>query len=374
MTGAQGERAESERYAYCSLPPGSIRQLGPDVSGARLEAILVSDSKWVNGTILRFYFFDRETDGEVVTFADGTTQWKAWTTDEAHRELVRNSFGAWKDIDLGLEFLETSRREDAEVRIGFMRGDGSWSYVGRDVLGQGINERTMNFGWDLVNGPNGPDHDTTLHEIGHTLGLPHEHQNPFAGLVWDEELVYAELAKEPNSWSREKTHWNIIRKIPADTVQGSSWDPDSIMHYPFEAGLILRPEKFRTQPLVPVGGLSPRDITWVRTFYPAIGEAALPELAPLVSTAVEAGPGKQSDFVVHPPATRKYRFATFGESDTVMVLFEEVDETLRYRAGDDDSGVDRNASLEEMLYSERQYILRVRVNYSAGGPTAVMMW
>jgi hypothetical protein len=112
----------------------------------------------------------------------------------------------------------------------------------------------------------------------------------------------------------------------------------------------------------------------VRTFYPAIGEAALPELAPLVSTAVEAGPDKQSDFVVHPPATRKYRFATFGESDTVMVLFEEVDEMLRYRAGDDDSGVDRNASLEEMLYSERQYILRVRINYSAGGQTAVMMW
>lgn len=374
MTGDQSETAESGRFAYCSLPPGPIRQLGPEISGARLEAVLVSASKWVNGTILRFHFFDRDTDGATVTFADGTTQWRAWTTDEAHRELVRHSFGAWMDIDLGLEFVETSRREDAEVRIGFMRGDGSWSYVGRDVLGQGVNERTMNFGWDLMNGPNGPDRDTTLHEIGHTLGLPHEHQNPFAGLVWDEERVYAELAKEPNSWSREKTHWNIIRKIPADTVQGSSWDPDSIMHYPFEAGLILTPEKYLTQPLVPAGGLSPRDITWVRTFYPAIGEPALPELAPLVSTAVEAGPGKQSDFAVRPPATRKYRFSTFGESDTVMVLFEEVDGTLRYRAGDDDSGVDRNASLEEMLYSERQYVLRVRVNYSVGGQTAVMMW
>ena len=42
----------------------------------------------------------------------------------------------------------------------------------------------------------------------------------------------------PNSWPREKTFWNIIRKIPPDSVQGSSWDPDSIMHYPFEAGLI----------------------------------------------------------------------------------------------------------------------------------------
>ena len=29
--------------------------------------------------------------------------------------------------------------------------------------------------------------DTALHGIGHTLGLPHEHQNPNAGIVWDVE-------------------------------------------------------------------------------------------------------------------------------------------------------------------------------------------
>ena len=29
-------------------------------------------------------------------------------------------------------------REDAEIRIGFMQDDGSWSYVGRDILLQAI--------------------------------------------------------------------------------------------------------------------------------------------------------------------------------------------------------------------------------------------
>jgi len=54
----------------------------------------------------------------------------------------------------------------------------------------------MNFGEPLVGSPRG--FDTALHEIGHTLGLKHEHQNPYAGIVWDEEEVYAYTAKPPN--------------------------------------------------------------------------------------------------------------------------------------------------------------------------------
>ena len=50
------------------------------------------------------------------------------------------------------------------------------------------NERTMNFGWDLTTSYG---HDTALHEIGHTLGFPHEHQNPTAGIVWNEPAVLA---------------------------------------------------------------------------------------------------------------------------------------------------------------------------------------
>ena len=72
------------------------------------------------------------------------------------------------------------------------------------------------------------------HEIGHTIGFPHEHQNPNAGIVWDEEAVYRALGGPPNNWSRETTFHNIIRKIQPDRVQGSTWDPDSVMHYPFE--------------------------------------------------------------------------------------------------------------------------------------------
>src|SRR5688572_20147329 len=232
-------RARETKYSYCSLPPVPPRVFDPGVSPGRAELILVSAKKWVNGTRLHYYFFDQETDGEEVVLANGTRKWVPWTTGDAEKEVVRRTFQVWKDVGIGLEFEEVGSRDDAEIRIGFMRGDGAWSYIGRDVRDQARDDRTMNFGWDLTR--HALEIDTAIHEIGHTLGFPHEHQNPNAGIVWDEEAVYAALAQPPNSWDRNKTFHNIIRKIDPDTVQGSSWDPNSIMHYPFGSGLIKEP-------------------------------------------------------------------------------------------------------------------------------------
>ena len=362
-----------ETFSYCSLPQMPPRELPAGTDPARVEAILVNESKWVNHTVLHYYFFDRETDGEDVFLADGTKVWRPWTTDKAHQDVVRNVFGHWKAQGIGLEFAEVSSRDEAEIRIGFMQGDGSWSYLGRQILDRGVNERTMNFGWDLLRSPR--EADTALHEIGHTLGLPHEHQNPNAGIAWYEEKVYATLAGPPNNWPRDKSQWNILRKIEPDTVQGSNWDPDSVMEYPFPAGLILQPERYRTEPLRPGGGLSARDLAWVRAFYPAEEEGELPELLPFQSRELAILPGQQRDFVLRPAATRTYTLQTFGESDTVMVLFEREAGELRYQAGDDDSGEDRNATLQLKLFQGREYVLRIRLYFSQGsGETAVMMW
>jgi hypothetical protein len=84
-----------ETFSYCSLPPVPPREFPAGTDPARVEAIVVNESKWVNHTVLHYYFFDRETGGEHVFGSDGTRHWRPWTT---------------------------ASRDEAEIRIGFSRG------------------------------------------------------------------------------------------------------------------------------------------------------------------------------------------------------------------------------------------------------------
>jgi hypothetical protein len=365
------EKPAQYSHRYCNSRPVVQREFGPGVNADRTRAINVLSDKWVNGTELSYYFFDKRTDGQNVHFADGSTQFMPWAGAEAQRNVVRQAFKVWTDEGIGLKFKEVASRDQATVRIGFQAGDGAWSYVGRAVLDIGADQRTMNFGWNLTG-----DLDTAIHEIGHTLGFEHEHQNPFAGIVWDEEKVYAALAQPPNRWSRQKTFFNIIRKLDDNQVQGTEWDSNSVMHYPFEAGLIKVPTRYQTQPLQPAGGLSARDRSYVKQLYPGQGPVTgFPELKLVQSHPLNIGPGQQVDLRLLPKRSRVYEIKTFGASDVVIVLFEDVNGEMKYLGGDDDSGEDRNAYLKLRLSRGKKYVLRLRLYYADhAGETAVMWW
>jgi hypothetical protein len=360
----QTQKLPEEGMRFCALPPVRERQFDASVSPLRARLIRITDRKWVNGTTLHYYFFDRSNDGPG----------GRWVGPETQRAAVRKAFKKWKDLGLGLEFVEVAEREDAEIRIAFDPDDGSWSYVGRDVIDQvkDSNVPTMNFGWDLTTPYGG---DTALHEIGHTLGFPHEHQNPLAGIVWNEPEVYTYFRGSPNFWNDQQINWNILRKLPAGSISGTSWDPNSVMHYHFAAGLISKPEDYVTRPLTPAGGLSKHDIQAAKEFYPSLENAKEPELVPFQSRQLKLGPGEQANFRIRPAVSRRYTIQTFGTSDSVIVLFEDAKGKQVYVAGDDDGGQDRNALLDIKLTRGKEYVLRVRLYYSqASGETAVMLW
>ena len=345
----------------CTIREGPTREFAPSVAGERARLIRMNEEKWVNGTLLHYAFFE-----------DGG----AWSGSNALKSQARQAFQRWQDLGIGLRFEEVQDRTQAQVRIGFLLDDGHWSYIGREVRRQGVDDRTMNL--DPMDGIENGEYgvEVACHEIGHTLGFPHEHQNPNAGIVWDEEAVYRALAAPPNRWSRDKTFYNIIRKIEPDAIQGSSWDPNSVMHYPFGPGLILKPEEYTLAGLRPAGGLSERDKQWVKTFYPAETANDYEILPLLTSKQLSITAGQQRNFILRPTVTRYYEMRTFGASDTVMVLNERDDQQNElYLTGDDDSGEDRNAYIRLRLQAGREYVMRLRLYYAAAaGDTGVMWW
>jgi hypothetical protein len=165
---------------------------------------------------------------------------------------------------------------------------------------------------------------------------------------------------------------NILDKLQPAQVEGSSWDPESIMEYEFEAGLISAPAAYENG-IRPPGTVSQLDVQWMTSWYPA-GQTTR-ALDPFASAPLDLKPKQQADFAISPPASRGYEFGTFGSGDTVAILFENVDGKLRYLAGDDDGGEERNARIGAKLFKGREYVLRVRLNWvGQSDGVAVMYW
>lgn len=351
-----GASKASSPQQFCALPQVKPREFPVGTSPLREALIQNLSKRWVNGTVLHYYFF-----------ASGR-----FAGSEEEIDFVREAFEIWRDVGIGLQFAEAGDIDDAEIRIGFLQGDGAWSYLGRDALDiPGQQERTMNFGWAMAQDSRGVD--VAVHEIGHTLGFPHEHQNPFAGIVWDEAAVFRHFAAAPNFWDQQTTFHNVLKKLSASAVTGSEWDADSIMHYGFPGGLISSPVEF-SGGIEPALGLSAHDKAEVRRMYPPIEDSRNPKLEPFELERLNLEPGGQANFRVEPEHSRRYTIQTVGEADTLLVLFELVDEEFVFVAGDDDSGTELNASIATRLHKGKQYVLRVRfyLNHSSGVTNVLM--
>ncbi len=178
-------------------------------------------------------------------------------------ELVKSTAKQWEGIaNIKFDFSPRTKSE-GQIKVWFNATNRYWSWIGRDVLSNVLNENTMNFGFVNRGMSVEEMQRIILHEFGHALGFIHEHQSPVAGIQWDKDKVYQLFAEEPNKWSRADVDFNIFARYSATTTNFSAYDPTSIMHYQIPAALTINgvgtPMNF---------GFSSQDIRYAGMIYP----------------------------------------------------------------------------------------------------------
>jgi len=330
--------AERPKVCIDRILPRDLMRLQPTTRGreGRTRAISPIGKTWMNGSTLH------------VRFIGGTA---------AEQAVAREQAGWWEKVaNLKFAFDNAS---GAEIRISFDKSDGAWSYIGTDCRGIPLNDATMNLGF--------LDGGTAAHEFGHAIGLAHEHQNPAGGIQWNEPVVIREMAKSPNFWDEQTTRHNILRKYTADQLNGTAFDPESIMLYFFPSDWTLNGIGTKANDVL---SRIDREFIAGAKMYPKTGGtvSTATELKVNAARRTAASIGKVGEedlFRFTAASDGRYVIDTRGPTDVVMKLFGPNSETALI-AEDDDSGIDTNARIASALIAG-DYFVQVRHYNRASG-------
>jgi hypothetical protein len=167
--------------------------------------------------------------------------------DAFQREKVRLYAREWEQASAVLPGTKTHKLRflflddpapDTDIRIAFVRG-GSESLVGIDCRNVLQKDTTTWFGWVDREHSEEEIRSVILHELGHTLGLIHEHQSPGSPIIWDTSAVYAYYKRtQTPPWDSDKVQRNIFYRYSQSEVNWNKFDEHSIMCYEFSSELI----------------------------------------------------------------------------------------------------------------------------------------
>ena len=206
-----------------------------------LELAVWTSKTWVPGTTITVKFLNNDRDMEPA-IQDAATEW------------ARHAY-------INFQFV-AGDAATADIRIQTATDGDSHSLLGTDCL-QVRDQRMHTMKIAPFRPCNFDDvYATALHEFGHALGFVHEHQSPAAQMFWDEAKIIRAYSTIPG-WNEAKIRHNIIRTFPQQDISNSTYDSDSIMHYPFPREFTLNNRAFRHNTT-----LSVKDIAFAKVCYP----------------------------------------------------------------------------------------------------------
>lgn len=216
-------------------------------------SMMAFDTTRARGLADNYYLWNNGQDLKVKFLSGSTTL----------QETVAKIAKEWEQFaNLRFDFISTG---DADIRINLDSKGGHNSMIG--TLAGSINqsEKTMNFdttdfrSYDAMR-------RTVLHEFGHAIGLLHEHYSPVAGIPWNKEVVYKELAQS-QGWDKQTVDVNLFQEYKISYTNGTLYDRASIMHYP-----VLARWTTNGYAVAWNNNLSTGDKSLISTLYPKTGE------------------------------------------------------------------------------------------------------
>jgi hypothetical protein len=296
--------------------------------GGRTRAIAPRGKSWINGSTL------------TVRFMEGTA---------AQQDKAREQAGWWAQVaNLSFEF---GNAPNADIRITFDENDGAWSTIGTDARSVPFNQATMNLGF--------LDGGTAAHEFGHAIGLAHEHSSPLGGMEWNRPVVLRDLAGPPNFWDAATVEHNVFFRYSMDQINGTAFDPDSIMLYAFPAEWTRNGVSTHANDV-----LSQLDKEFIAgaKMYPKTSTGLPGAVALTVDAArLSADIGKAGEedlYRFQADAEAVYVIETRGQTDIYMKLFGPNSPTALLEE-DDDSGYGLNPRISARLVPG-DYFVQVR--------------
>ena len=155
-----------------------------------------------------------------------------------------------KDTDNAVTFKRLEGDPSADITITMFQGGGNWSYLGTDCS---YNKPSMNI--DQCQEP------IVIHEFLHALGMIHEHQNPNNNPIkWNKPVVYEAFANA--GYDKEMVDNNLFKTMDQNNINGSSFDPESIMIYDIPPEFTLDGYSVRRNLW-----LSNLDVLWIKRSY-----------------------------------------------------------------------------------------------------------